>query len=240
MVNTPQIPQLRPIDAAVRQPMPGSLLYQQAGREGSPVFLCGHRGTSMRPALSEQDLLEIAPYGERSAQPGDVIVFVPPDRELLVVHRVVSVDSDGICTRGDNAAREDAWLVLPTDVIGCVVAAWRGARRRRVAGGRAGQRVACLNRGRIALDRALSRALRPLYHILSESSLARRLWPHRLHPRVVAFTVEGETSLRLLLGGRVVGRYDAIGRRWQIQRPFRLLVDEAVLPHVPGGKDPEV
>jgi hypothetical protein len=54
---------------------------------------------------------------------------------------------------------------------------------------------------------------------------------------------------KVLLGGREVARFDRWRQEWTIQRPFRLLVDEAGLPRFarpprpdpgprPAGEDP--
>jgi len=59
-------------------------------------------GPSMNPLLMGGDGLHIVPYKGRPIRPGDVIVFIRPGGETKVVHRVVSVDSRGIKTRGDN------------------------------------------------------------------------------------------------------------------------------------------
>jgi len=60
--------------------------------------------------------------------------------------------------------------------------------------------------------------------------LIARLLPAPFRPRVVVFYARGREQFQLLLGRRVIGRYDDQRQQWQIQRPFRLLVDERVLP----------
>ncbi len=80
-----------------------------------------------------------------------------------------------------------------------------------------------------ALDWGVSRLLHRPYRALARWGVVRRLLPQRLRPRVVEFQVGGQSQPRLLLGKRVVGRYDAVRRQWHIQRPFRLFVDESTL-----------
>ncbi len=189
-----------------------------------------YRGTSMSPILSEQDLLEIAPYGSRPVKAGDVIVFVPPGEDRYVVHRVFVVSSKGIRSRGDISTRNDSWLLQSGHIAGRVVAAWRGQRRRRIAGGFAGRLVVYFNHWQRFLGKRLSPILHPAYDRLSRSKIPPRLLPPPLRPRVISFQHNGQSCLSLLIGRRVIGRYDPRQCKWQIQRPFRLLVDEPTLP----------
>jgi hypothetical protein len=50
---------------------------------------------------------------------------------------------------------------------------------------------------------------------------------------VVAFRRAGGDELRLLVGDRVVGRYDADAGVWRIRAPYRLVIDERGLPPTP-------
>jgi hypothetical protein len=165
-------------------------------------MLSGFIGNSMHPTLSESDLLEIRAYGHRPVRIGDVVYCVPPGEDGPVVHRVVLISSDEIRTRGDNSRVTDAWVLQPQDIRGQVVAAWRGKRRRMIAGGRGGQL-------RVGLIRTLRRAARPL----------RRL-PIKLKPRVVEFRSGEQSHYILMLCGRQVGHYDSEQNRWILKIPF--------------------
>lgn len=198
--------------------LPGKLLF------------AAYVGPSMNPTLREPELMEILPYNGQRVKVGDVVLFRPPGGERSIVHRVVQVTTTGIRTRGDNSSRNDPYLSRPGDIVGRVSAAWRGRRRRRILGGKAGRWVSRSTRWRLALDHGACQLLAPLYHMLIRWGTARRWLPPRLRPRVVAFQVDGWRQLQLLLGGRVVGHYDAGRGAWRIQRPYRLLVDESALP----------
>jgi signal peptidase len=213
----------------------GMLHKLPSGKLGN-VFFCAHIGPSMSPILRNLDLLEIVPYDNEPIRVGDVILFASPEGTSPVIHRVVGVTPEGIRTRGDSNDRDDPWIIGSADVAGRVVAAWRGQKKHRIIGGPAGRLAAHLIRWRCVLDRGMSQLLHPVYHSLARLGVVRRLLPNCFRPRVVVSQTGGHRHLRLLLGGRIVGQYDARRRQWHIQRPFRLFVDELALPQ---GQDTE-
>jgi len=200
------------------------------------VFFASYVGPSMNPTLCEPEMMEIVPYESRPPRVGDVAFFLSPGAEQPVVHRIVRVTPADITTRGDNNTREDPCLLQPRDIKGQVVAAWRGRKRREIAGGLRGRLRGRWVRLRRIPDRLISCLLRPLYHDLSRNGDIARLLPRRFRPQVVAFQVKGRDQFRLLLGKQVIGQYDDQKRQWQIQRPFRLFVNERALP---GQQDKE-
>lgn len=74
------------------------------------------------------------------------------------------------------------------------------------------------------------RAFTPVYEALARWGGLRRLLPARLAPRVVASVEGNRLYFDLRLGRRLVGSYDPQQQRWEIRRPFHLLVDESALP----------
>jgi hypothetical protein len=194
------------------------------------MFFAAYVGPSMNPTLCEPEIMEIAPYDNRPLRVGDVIFFLPPQNDQPVVHRVARVTPPGLSTLGDNNTQEDTFLLQPTDIKGQVVAAWRGRKRREIAGGLHGRLTSRWLRWRRVLDRGVSHLLHPLYYALSRFGLIARLLPAPFRPRVVVFQTQGQDQFRLLLGQHIIGRYDEQKRQWQIQRPFRLFVDDRVLP----------
>ncbi|MBP1731106.1 MAG: hypothetical protein H6Q55_1535 [Deltaproteobacteria bacterium] len=200
------------------------------GNTPGNVLFAAYVGPSMNPTLCEPEMMEIVPYGSRPLRIGDVVFCLPPKADQPVVHRVARVTPAGITTRGDNNTREDPYLLHPKDIKGQVVAAWRGRKRREISGGLQGRltgRWFCWQR---ILDRAVAGLLRPPYRALSRRGNIAHLLPLRFRPRVVVFHAQGQDQFRLLMGKQVVGQYDDRKRQWQIQRPFRLFVDERVLP----------
>ncbi len=194
------------------------------------MFFAAYAGSSMHPTLREPEMLEVVPYGDRPVHVGDVALFLPPDAQQPLVHRVVRVTPAGIATLGDNNAREDAFLLPPENIQGRVVAAWRGQRRRTIAGGLRGRLTGRALRWGLGLCRGAAPVLHPLYQALSRRGWVARWLPPAFRPRVVVFHVRGQDQCQLLLGRRVIGRYEELAQQWRIQRPFHLLVDGKALP----------
>ena len=200
------------------------------GNAPGAVFFAAYVGPSMNPTLREPEIMEIMPYGDRPLRVGDVAFFLPPEADQPVVHRIIRVTPAGISTRGDNNTQEDTFVLQPKRIKGRVVAAWRGQKRRKIAGGLPGRLTSRWLRWRRVLDRGLSPLLHPLYYALSRCGLIARVLPAPFRPRVVVFQTQGQDQFQLLLGQRIIGRYDDQKRQWQIQRPFRLFVDGRALP----------
>jgi signal peptidase I len=85
---------------------------------GAVVVLCNLHlnpvlSGSMRPGIQPGDLAVTAQVPVTSVERGDVIAFYPPDQEVAVLHRVVSVvrreDGIRIVTQGDANDLPDPW-----------------------------------------------------------------------------------------------------------------------------------
>jgi hypothetical protein len=188
----------------------------------------------MNPTLSDRDLLEVVPASGQAVCRGDVIVFAQPTADDLIVHRVVGWTRRGLLTKGDNNRQVDDWLTAPESVRGRVTHAWRGSRRRAIHGGRRGLLEAASVRVRRASGYVLLRPLRWTYHALARSGLARRMLPsgcrQRWQPRIAYFKGHCRYPMSLRLGRRTIGRYDGLSGTWLISLPYRLFVDESMLP----------
>jgi signal peptidase I len=189
-----------------------------------------YAGPSMNPTLRSGDVLRVIPCGEGEIRVGDVIFFYPPDRRRCVIHRVVSVDSPGIRTRGDNNLFTDDWILTPADIAGRVISAQRGNRCISIHGGVAGRTIAYLLRLILTVRKILSFVLRPVYLYLARSGIFRRYLPVRLKTRVVRYKRRSGTELQLLLGNRIIGNRSPGWSHWRIRVPFRLFIDDSSLP----------
>ncbi len=206
------------------------------GNPPGTMFFASYVGPSMNPTLHEPEIMEIMPYDRTPLRVGDVVLFLSPETDHLIVHRIIRLTAAGISTLGDNNTQVDTLLLQPVSIQGQVVAAWRGQKRRKIAGGYQGRLTGRWLHWRRALDHGLSLLLHPFYQFLSHWGLIAWVLPASLRPRVVVFHARGRDQLQLLLGQRIIGRYDDQRQLWHIQRPFRLFVDEKALPRQ-HGKD---
>ena len=191
---------------------------------------CAHRGTSMNPTLRRQDLLEITTYQERTPEVGDVAFFLPPNNNDYIVHRIVSAGPEGFLTRGDNSNDIDPWVLNEKDVCGRVVAAHQGNKRRKIAGGFIGRVTGLSCRVRRKTNGLTLKVLSPAYRSLCTRGFLHWLIPVRFTPQVATFRSDANASHKLLLGRQVIGSYDETLLKWQIRRPYRILIDESSLP----------
>jgi len=187
-------------------------------------------GSSMEPTLKPGVRLDVNAYHGQKIRKGDVIVFIPPGGDSKIVHRVTSVNSDGIRTRGDNRNHEDNWVLSRDHILGRVVATQRNNRRRRIFGGPLGRLFAVTVRVIRAMDSPVSYVLRPAYDRLAKAGVLRRCLPACMKTRAISLSHPAGTELQLLIGRRVVGRWLPGMTRWNISRPYRLFVDEESLP----------
>lgn len=140
-----------------------------------------------------------------------------------------------LCTRGDNNTTNDPYLVGSDDIIGLVVASWRKEVRRVVPGGWRGRVLArlLLSRARamkIASELFLSKA----YRLLSSwiSPVANFLLPTRFQPRIIHYPDHTRWRYQLFVANRYVGGFDVTTGKWEIRRPYRLIVDLEKLPRI--------
>jgi len=239
-------------DDGARQPPPGkqqsSLDFLRAGAHNSEAFpsetgdgrlraVC--LGSAMNLTLAEADILEVEPYGRRRVRPGDVVCFMSPENAETCVRRVVSVEGrgtrdeglrDAILTRGDNNPNNDPWLLRSEDIVGRVVAARRGSRRRPIDGGLRGRMTAVLLRGLWSLRAFGQRVPLRLREVAIRVGSLEGALPQYLRPRLVKFNGRHWVKLKLLLAEREIGRYDCYAQAWRVRQPFRMLLDLSKLP----------
>jgi len=186
----------------------------------------------MNPTLKNLDMLIVVPYGEKKIRRGDVITFMPPDRDISITHRVVSVDEKGVKTLGDNNDLPDDCLLQPEDIWGCVEYAERKNKRIRIYGGITGHLYAKIIRAIRRIKRTIPKIfmpLRPIYRFLHRSGLLARFVPDRLKPRTIYYEKQDGGEFHLLMGKWLIGHLDHNRTDWYIRIPFRLFVHEKEL-----------
>ncbi len=194
------------------------------------VYNYDYTGPSMNPTLRVGDYLKVIPYGDGRIRVGDVVVFRPPEQECHVVHRVVSVGSQGIRTSGDNNSNIDPWILSPDCIAGRVVSAQRRGRNLKIHGGVWGKTLTPVRLARRRITLTISRILHPAYHWLARSGVFRKVLPRLFKTQILCFQRTNGVEMQLLMGRRVIGRRLPGKGYWQIRRPFRLFVNESSLP----------
>lgn len=184
----------------------------------------------MYPTLRPLDSLSLVPYNCREVRAGDVVVFPSPERRQKIVHRVISVDSCEIRTRGDNNTRRDPWVLRPEKILGRVVFAERGDRRIPIQNDRAGRHRAALLRGRVLIRSGIVMLLRPVYYQFSKIGYLNGLSSVCSRMKVISFNRPFGIELQLFMDGRIVGRLYPERNEWHISFPFKLFVDMDMLP----------
>ena len=197
--------------------------------------LVSYVGSSMNPTLKPGDWLQIVPYSGQKVRIGDVIVFVSPGSKSKIVHRVISVESHGIKTQGDNSSSPDEWILSTNRIIGRVIHVQRKNREQRISGGLIGHFRGMIFRTISMVDSGVSTLLRPVYGRMTRPGIFRRGLPFQLSTRVLSFNRPEGTELQVLIGRWMIGRWLPGMSRWHIRRPFRLFVDEESLPENKAG-----
>ncbi len=196
--------------------------------DGTKIFL-DYTGPSMNPTLRAGDGMTVIPYGNSRPRVGDVVVFRSPERDQHIVHRVLSVDSQGIRTFGDNNGRVDPWILTPDDIVGRVVAARRKNKDITIHGGTRGKLMFPLLQNMKRAKLTAFRMLHPPYHWLARSGIIKRAISPLIKTQYLYFKRPNGVEIQLLMWRRIVARR-LPDRTWQIRRPFRLLIDETLLP----------
>ena len=187
-------------------------------------------GPSMNPTLKTGDGMIVVPYEDKKIRKGDVVVFRHPENDHHVVHRVVSLNSQKVKTKGDNNKLVDTWELISDDIIGRVVFVKRNNKNTVIRGGRKGNLLASAYSKIKWIDTTLSKIMSPVYYKLIGLGIFKKCLRFFPNVRFISFKKSLGEELHLLMGTRVVGRRLSGTQFWQIARPFRLFIDETSLP----------
>jgi hypothetical protein len=191
-----------------------------------------HGGRSMNPILWQGDLLEVIPYHDTSIKAGDIIIFNSPEDESFIVHRVISISSEGIHTKGDNNNHRDHWSLRSSDIIGKVIAATYSMKRRNLRGGLLGLLLARWSHSMYEIFRCGIYHMRPIYMLLESQDILYHLGTHFIEPKVTVFKGNSENGVMLLSGRRIIGRYNYSKNQWNLHCVYRLFIDENAIPDI--------
>jgi hypothetical protein len=98
--------------------------------KGKP-FRFRAKGVSMTPFVKDGDVITVSPFAGASPRMGDVVAFIRPETEKLLVHRIVGKSGDSYLIKGDSVHDEDDH-VREVNVLGRVVAVERNGQRVRL------------------------------------------------------------------------------------------------------------
>jgi signal peptidase I len=124
------------------------------------------KGYSMSPFIKDSDVVTISPIVDSSPEFGDVITFIHPRTEKLIIHRVVGKSGDACLVKGENALEPDG-LIKKENVLGLVTKVERKGKRIFLGLGPERFLIAFLTRTNLLLPilRPVWRVFRPVVRI---------------------------------------------------------------------------
>jgi len=173
----------------------------------------------MRSTFKPGEVLYTRPAG-RAVKPGDVVVY--EQGGVRVVHRVVSVETGGVRTRGDNNPSADQGVIPYEQILGVVEKAEDWDQARIITGGEKGAAKAA-TRWKL---QAMLNQLRPIigapYRWLKGLRLVPKLWRPRI--RQISVIVERREIVKYLVNGRTVATFDPACGCFTCRRPYDLVI----------------
>jgi hypothetical protein len=91
----------------------------EAVLERKKPFRFQARGFSMSPSINDGDIVTVFPYDRRCPQSGDIVAFLHPETEKLVIHRIVGKKRTSFLLKGDSTFEKDG-LVPGSRILGLV------------------------------------------------------------------------------------------------------------------------
>lgn len=93
------------------------------------------RGSSMTPFIRDGDLITIRPINNRNTGIGDIVAFIHPDSENLILHRVIVRKQNVVVVKGDNENRSQSDQITHQAIIGILQRVERGGHLTRLGMG---------------------------------------------------------------------------------------------------------
>ncbi len=212
-----------------------SSVEQQLGSSAykrKPINSLYYVGRSMFPILRNLDILSISSAEKGEIKRGDIIVFRSIGSERMIAHRVISIENDGVKTRGDNMYADDLALVLYNSIIGKVTYINRESVRIIVHGGFSGLIMHYMIRcwKRMQFLKKLYLFMRPFADVVLKSPPARKIFNENEDVKAYIYKHPKGSVMRLFLGKRFIGRSTINTNTWKIDPRFRHIVDIDSLP----------
>lgn len=77
-------------------------------------------GNSMSPFIKNDDVITFCSINSKPIRVGDIVAFLHPTYNNLIVHRVIAINSGNFLFKADNANKPDGW-VNHDHIIGIVI-----------------------------------------------------------------------------------------------------------------------
>lgn len=185
-----------------------------------PVSFRFYRGRSMATAFTPGDCLYFEEVTPSMLRRGDVVVFLSehPGGED-VVHRVIDICDGFLLARGDDNPPDMIDRVPFGRLLGRVTS-FESCRRGKapVRGGTAGM----FRAGLVAREGIPRKLARRAYSCLRKSGVVRFFWKPVIE--VVALATDGPSVVRLVSGGKTVGKWCRERRLLSLRKPYDLVV----------------
>jgi signal peptidase I len=68
------------------------------------------RGKSMLPFFMDRQKVIIRPLINDPLKTGDIIAFIHPKYDNLIIHRIIKINNDFFISKGDAVLRSDGWI----------------------------------------------------------------------------------------------------------------------------------
>lgn len=188
-----------------------------------------YTGPSMNPVFYQGDELffEENPANIRK---GDIILYNNPQRDQLIIHRIISFSGDGFQTAGDNNPDQDPYTLTLHQVKGRVIGFKRGGHYHQVNNGFSGLILHYIHRIRRILLMSVSRRISPIYFTIARMYLLCRFTEPIISPKLVVVRIHQMILLQLFIGNRLIGMKCEDWDTWSIYPPWRLFIDDRDLP----------
>jgi len=184
-----------------------------------------YHGGSMAGTFRPGDCLVVRPEVWEHIRPGDVVVFRghgAGEEKNEIVHRVLSVQSGGLLTRGDANPQPDTDLVTQEVLVGVVSGYERAGRFFSVLGGWRGRLGVAWLRFVQRIHRALILVLRPIYRLLRKLGWVGFFWRPEL-TEIHLETAHGPL-VKYIYRRRTVAQYWRRSGYFEAHKPYDLVI----------------
>ena len=187
----------------------------------------------MKPTFQDGDFLYSHPAAKELVR-GDVVVFIDPNNQRTIVHRVVSAASvAGLITRGDHNRLCDEPIAVD-QVIGKVELTENERGIKPVVSGRRGWWLAQAWQAIFWLGGLFRQLFWAPYQWLRKSGLATYIW----QPKIVKIQVRkmDEWQIKYIYKQRTVASWEPALRRFACRKPFDLVIPNPEKPETGAKK----